>query len=196
MNRLIVIFTALVMLTSLPLVAQSIKQAKVLGESALYKKPFSDAEVVTKLQSGSEVTVIKRKGGWYQVKTAKSMSGWMRMSKLRFGEQKSDQQSGNIKGLQQTISLFQTGRSGTSGVTVATGIRGLDAADLANSEPDHQALERLLKFMSDRQGSEQFAARAKLKRQEIAFIQVEKSNDNEPKTEEDDSQSVEDFWNE
>jgi hypothetical protein len=176
-NRIIITALMVIGLFSPPLSAQSLKEGLVVGESSLYKKPFSDAAVVTTLPADSVVRIVQRKGGWYEVKADKKVSGWMRMSALRFGEPASDKQSGNISGLQQTIQLFKTGRSDSSGVTVATGIRGLDAADLQNSQPDHQALERLTTFIANQDGARSFAAEAKLKSQELAYIPSEQSKD-------------------
>ncbi|MCW8825977.1 MAG: SH3 domain-containing protein [Gammaproteobacteria bacterium] len=187
MNR----FTIFVLMASLtpPLMAQELKQGWVLGESNLYKKPYSDAEVMSRLAADSEVKVIKRKGGWYQVKVSKSRSGWMRMNTLRFGEQSGDKKAGNISGLQQTIKLFKTGRSGSSGVTVATGIRGLDATDLQNSKPNHEALEQLKTFSTDQEGAKSFAAKAKLTGQTLAYIPEEK-----PKLEPSAPPPEENYW--
>jgi len=174
MKRIGIVTIVLMAIFSSSLWAQPPKQGWLIGDSNLYKKPFSDAEVVTNLYANGVVTVIKRKGGWYQVESANNMNGWMRMNRLRFGAQSEDNGSGNIQGLRQTLKLFKTGRSGSSGVTVATGIRGLDSADIENSKPDREALKRLLKYMSDRADSETFAAKAKLQAQELAYIQVEK----------------------
>lgn len=194
MKKVFVTLLILFGLTSLPVWAQGVKLGWANGDSNLYKKPFTDAEVVTSLPADSKVQIIKRKGGWYQVKADTKLEGWMRMSSLRFGEQpKAGKRSANVQGLKQTIQLFKTGRSGTSGVTVATGIRGLDSADLANSEPDHDALKLLSSYMSDRSTSEKFASKADLQGQNIAFIQLEIPVAEEP---EEEAETVKGYWDE
>lgn len=174
MNRIGIVTIVLMAIFSSSLWAQSPKQGWLIADSNLYKQPFTDADVMTNLSANGVVMIIRRKGGWYQVESANKISGWMRMNRLRFGAQSEDNGSGNIQGLRQTIKLFKTGRSGSSGVTVATGIRGLDSADIEKSEPDREALKRLLKYMSDRADSETFAAKAELQAQELAYIQIEK----------------------
>ena len=186
MSKIIISSIMLIALFCSPLWAQTAKQGWVIDDSRLYQKPFSDAEVVATLHADGVVAVIKRKGGWYQVESADNVSGWMRMNTLRFGEQKEDKGRGNVRGLRQTLKLFKTGRSGTSGVTVATGIRGLDSADLANSKPDHNALKQLSKYRSDRQASEKFAASAHLTSRELAFVQADRPSQNSPEPEEND----------
>jgi len=189
MSKAIISSIMLIALFCSPSWAQTAKQGWVIGDSSLYKKPFSDAEVLASLHADGMVTVIKRKGGWYQVESANNLSGWMRMNTLRFSEQKEAKGNGNVQGLRQTIKLFKTGRSGTSGVTVATGIRGLNSADLANSMPDHNGLKQLSNYMSDRGASEEFAASAHLTSQELAFIPLNRPAQNRP-------DSTENYWDE
>lgn len=141
--------------------------ATVLRNTNLMSEPYSDASKVSRLKAKQQVTVITRKGGWYQVNHGNN-SGWLRMSHIRFGDGKTSKGEG--KGLMQTIRFLSTGRSGADGVTVATGIRGLDAADVANASPDHSSVKRMERFKSGPKNAKKFAKAAGLKSQPLGYI--------------------------
>ena len=46
--------------------------------------------------------------------------------------------------------LFNVARTGTSGTQVTTGVRGLDAEQIANAQPNPAELAKLEKFAADR----------------------------------------------
>jgi hypothetical protein len=141
--------------------------ATVLQQTELRAEPFADAAPLASLGAKHQVSVLKRQGGWYQVRSGK-LRGWLRMSHIRFSSGSTTPQQD--AGLAQTLRFLSTGRSGASGVTVATGIRGLDAADIANATPDHQALSRLDRFQAKPERARQFAASAQLKSQPLGYI--------------------------
>jgi hypothetical protein len=148
-------------------IAEEAQLATVLRQTPLQAEPFSDADKLTTLQAKQQVTIMQRKGGWYQVHSA-AITGWLRMSHVRFGDGKNTPQNG--AGLDQTLRFLSTGRSGADGVTVATGIRGLDAADIANARPDHKALARLNDFQVEPGQAKEFAAGALLKSQSLRYF--------------------------
>ncbi|MEN8169872.1 MAG: SH3 domain-containing protein [Pseudomonadota bacterium] len=158
----------LILCCLLPSAALAAEQlATVLQQTTLRAEPFSDAAQILTLKARQQVTVLQRKGGWYQVRSA-GQSGWLRMSRVRFGSGATTQNSSS--GLGQALSFLTTGRSGSSGVTVATGIRGLDSADVANAKPDHQALKRLKQFQANPDQARQFARNAQLKSQPVGYF--------------------------
>ena len=144
--------------------------ATTLKSSSLFAEPYSDAKQLATIGARQQVTVLKRKGGWYQVKHG-SQRGWLRMSTIRFGNSEATAQSG--EGLAQTLRFLSTGRSGTDGVTVATGIRGLDAADVANATPNHNAVKRLERYNTNPQTAKKFARNARLKTQPLGYIKAQ-----------------------
>ena len=143
------------------------KIATILQQTSLRAGPYSDARALTTLKARQRVTVVQRKGGWYQVRSG-SQSGWLRMSHLRLGAASSTQPDGS--GLSQTLRFLSTGRSGASGVTVATGIRGLDAADVANARPNHQAVNRVARYQVNAKQAQKFANNAHLKTQPLGYL--------------------------
>lgn len=142
--------------------------ATILQQTSLQSEPYSDTASLATLAAKQQVVVMQRQGGWYQVRTA-SQNGWVRMSHLRLG-------SGNgapsgSSGVSETLRFLDTGRSGSSGVTVATGIRGLDAADVANARPNHKAVRKLNRFKAKAKQVEKFARTAKLKTQPLGYME-------------------------
>ena len=143
------------------------QRATTLKQTELRSEPYSDARVVTSLRARQSVTVVQRKGGWYQVRSA-GHRGWLRMSHIRLGDGASAGSDGS--GLAQTLRFLGTGRSGASGVTVATGIRGLDAADVANATPNHGAVNRLERYKASPTAAKSFARNVHLKSQPLGYI--------------------------
>lgn len=161
MKRLLVMF----LLCGLGLTAQA-DPAHVIRATELKDKPFSDAVTLQPLAEKAMVEVLAREGGWYKVK-AQGKEGWVRMTALRLGD-------GNTKrgdsGVGSALQFLSTGRSGSSGVTVATGVRGLDAADITNAVPDAKAVEGMDTLAVNADEARRYAAEQKLSAQKIAYL--------------------------
>lgn len=140
--------------------------AQVIRATELKAKPLSDAATVQALTEKTMVDVQGREGGWYKVKVA-GKEGWVRMTALRLGDGKTKP---GASGVGSALQFLSTGRSGASGVTVATGVRGLDAADMTNAKPDHKAVEGMEKLAVSSAEAKQFAAAEKLHQQQVAYI--------------------------
>jgi hypothetical protein len=67
-------------------------------------------------------------------------------------------------------SLFNMGRSGSSGITVATGVRGLSEEDLKNAQPNPAELAKLKGYAVDRRQAEKFGSSSKLKTQTLDYV--------------------------
>lgn len=139
---------------------------RVLREAPLRDAPYSDAAETATLAAETDVAVLERRGGWYRVEAGEHGEGWVRMTALRLGKP----QEGGDSGAGSLLQFLSTGRSGSSGVTVATGIRGLDAADMTNARPDHEAVERLAAFRADPDEARRFAGAAALTGHELAYL--------------------------
>lgn len=125
------------------------------GAAELRSTPFADGKTLKTLPKGASVEVIKRIGGWYQVKAAGS-DGWVRMWLVRF----STQATGTLK---QNVAVLQSGRSSSTYTTATTGVRGLSEEDLKNATPNPKAvaaLEQLAVTPDDARG---FARKGALK---------------------------------
>jgi len=164
MRHRLILLAALTLFAAIPVQAE--EGATLLRDTQLRSEPYSDASVITTLKSHSTLTILQRKGGWYQARTTSQQLGWVRMSAIRLGELK----SGN-NGLGETLRFLNSGRSGSSGVTVATGIRGLDSADVANAKPDHQAVKRLERFQTSADQARAYAEQANLKSRQLGYME-------------------------
>lgn len=126
------------------------------------QQPFSDAATVARLNQNTSVNIVKRQGGWVRI-TSKSGNGWVRMLSLRSS-------SATKRGDSGFQSLFNIGRSGSSGFTVATGVRGLSEEDLKSAKPDTRELEKLQNYAVNKVRAERFARDARLKSQQLDYL--------------------------
>jgi hypothetical protein len=67
-------------------------------------------------------------------------------------------------------SLFNVARSGGSGATVTTGVRGLSEEQLKSARPNPQALQELERYTADRNDAQRFAAEGKLQAQRVDYL--------------------------
>jgi len=144
-----------------PAVAQetgfAVRQAEVK------KEPFSDAETVGTLAEKSQVKVLGRQGGWAQIESG-ALTGWVRMLSIRMNSG----QSSIVSGLK---SLFSVARTGSSGTTVTTGVRGLDKEQIQNAKPNPEELKKLAGFAATKADAERLAAEnPQLKSQKVEYL--------------------------
>ena len=145
-------------------VAAVVETAQVIREAALKKEPFSDAETVSTLPEKTIVQILKRQGAWMQVQAGEA-SGWLRLLSLRTAA--ASTASGD-SGLTQAINVA---RSGASGNTVATGVRGLSKEQISNATPDLVELENLRSHAADEASARAFAAAAPATTAEVQFLE-------------------------
>ena len=139
----------------LPLAALA-EPATVIKPTDLKQQPATDAATVAALAENTAVDALERKGGWTRIK-APAGEGWVRMLALRFGA--ATPAKAGSSGLTQ---LFNVARTGTSGTQVTTGVRGLEADQIAAAQPNPAELAKLEGFAADRAAAEKFAAEGKL----------------------------------
>jgi hypothetical protein len=113
-----------------------------IADAELKAEPSAQAPTLMSLTTGTPVTVQERQGGWYRV-DADEHSGWLRMLAVT-----SDDTQAAAPGRRELEAAadIATGRSGAGNVVITTGIRGFDAEDLENAEPDWEAFARLESF--------------------------------------------------
>jgi hypothetical protein len=67
------------------------------------------------------------------------------------------------------VQILNVARSGTSGTQVATGVRGLDAEQLANAKPNEAELKKLHGYAATDDAAAGFAASGKLEARKIDY---------------------------
>jgi hypothetical protein len=137
--------------------------ATVIRATELKQEPATDAAAVAALAENTAVEVLERRSGWTRVK-AQPGEGWVRMLALRFGG--TDAAKPGASGLSQAYNVARTGSSGTQ---VTTGVRGLDAEQLATARPNPAELAKLQQFAADRGAASSFAAEGKLAAKPVEY---------------------------
>jgi hypothetical protein len=144
-----------------PLTAAA-EPATVIRATDLKKEPAADAQTISPLSENTAVDALERKGGWTRVK-AGAAEGWVRMLALRYG---GDAAKPGDSGVSQ---LFNAARTGSSGTQVTTGVRGLDADQLASAQPNAAELKKLGSFAASKDAAATFAAQGKLQPQAVNY---------------------------
>jgi hypothetical protein len=147
----------------LPLLAWA-EPATTIRQVEVKKAPAADAETIGQLDPDTAVDALERKGGWTRVKSA-SGEGWVRMLALRFGGPGEAK-----KGSSGVSQLFNVARTGSSGTTVTTGVRGLDPEMLAKAQPNPAELAKMQQFAATPDAAAGFAAKGKLQAQQVEEV--------------------------
>ena len=134
-----------------------------LKPDELKAEPFRDAKTVASLATGDKVEILKKDGGWLQVKSAKG-SGWVRMLSIRKGAARKG--SGDAAGLLGLAS----GRAGTGKVVATTGIRGLNEEELKSAKFNERELKLDESYATSRAGAQKFAAQGKLAARKFDYL--------------------------
>jgi len=130
-------------------------------------EPFRDAKTIATLATGDKVDIVKKDGGWYQVKSAKG-KGWVRMLSIRKGDARKS--SGSASGLL----ALGSGRAGTGKVVATTGIRGLNEEELKAAKFDEAELSRAESYATNKSAAAKFAASGKLTARPFDYLPAPK----------------------
>ncbi len=146
-----------------PLVALA-EPATLIRDTELRQAPASDAAVLAPLRVNARVDALERRGGWTRVKAEGGPEGWVRMLALRYAG------AGTARaGDSGVAQILNVARTGTSGTQVATGVRGLDAEQLANAKPNTAELKKLQGYAASGAAAAGFAAQGKLEARHIDY---------------------------
>lgn len=142
--------------------AVAAERAAVIRASELKAKPFVDAATSAKLGANQAVTIVSRQGGWAQVDAGGSI-GWVRMLNLRL-------QAGAASGRGSNMAAASLLRTGSSGRTVTTGIKGVDEEDIRNATPDMAEVAELASLAVDRTEASDHARQSGLAEHDLAYL--------------------------
>lgn len=143
--------------------ALAVEIATIARDVALRDKPLvTGAVVVPLLKTGTGVFVEAREGAWARVKTSDGKIGYVHLLNLRTS---SGQQGAS--GISTVASVFATGSSGTS---VATGVKGLSAEELRTGKPNPKAVATVAGYRVDAATARKAAAAAGLKQKTVAYL--------------------------
>jgi hypothetical protein len=154
---------ALIIFSAMAGLASAAQSAFTVRSTEIKQQPYSDAKTVATLADKTGVEVQSRRGGWVNISSSKG-SGWVRMLSLR-----TDSKSGK-RGDSGLQSLINVGRTGSSGITVATGVRGLSEEDLKNAQPNPVEFGKLQHYAVSKAKAEKFAHDARLKSRQLDYL--------------------------
>ncbi len=138
--------------------------ASVIRDTELRRSPASDAPVLAPLGASARVDALERRGGWTRVRAEGGQEGWVRMLVLRYaGAGEARQGDSGI------VQILNVARTGTSGTQVATGVRGLDAEQLAKAKPNEAELKKLQDYAASSDAAAGFAAKGRLEARTIDY---------------------------
>jgi hypothetical protein len=131
----------LVMAALLPLAASAQEAAVTRRATELRDAPGERGKSIAALPAQAAVTrTNERQGPWVQVRTAAGATGWLHLFDV--GPAGSAAEGGGAgNALRGVTGLFGSGRSTQTGSTA--GIRGLEAQDLANAQPNPAAVTQM-----------------------------------------------------
>jgi len=141
------------------------ESATAIKTDTLRTAPYSDAKNIATLKSGSSVEIIKRQGGWYQIKSSQG-SGWIRMLSLRKGATSKASAGSSAS----SLAGLASGRAGTGKVVSTTGIRGLNEEELKAAHFDEQEVSLAESYLTRRPEAQKFAAKARLKAIQMDYL--------------------------
>ena len=139
---------------------------KTIIAAELKQEPFSDASTISRLEANTELDVLKRQGGWMQVKAAAG-EGWLKMTSIRLGAAATAK---GDSGLGSLAKMALTGRSGNTGVTATTGVRGLSPEELKNATPNPEAVKQLDQYAGSKTKTQAFASAGRLQAQSVEYL--------------------------
>lgn len=139
--------------------------ASTVRETVVRSAPDNQSKQLTILPTGQSVDLKERQGGWYRIELADARTGWLPLLSVR--KTGATPKAEKSSGLRSLLSSFRTG---SSGVTVATGVRGLDAVDLKNSKPDMDELKRIANYVCSDDEARAYAAKAGLVSRKVAWL--------------------------
>lgn len=154
---------ALVVASALPGPARAEEEAAVVKRgSELRETPGDAGRVLAALPADTAVTRTgERQGAWVRVRTGAGATGWVHLFDVGPA---TGSGSGAVAGAFRSVtSLFSKPTAQrTTASTSTIGIRGLGAEDLAQAEPDMQAVARMEALRQGDNDARQFARRAQL----------------------------------
>lgn len=151
-------FGALILCNFLFISSLQAQQAMTVNDVELKSTPSIKSETVKELKADTAVNIIGRQGGWYQVEVPVEQRGWLKMLWLRFPSTAKEQ--GTLDLLAQSA----------SGVTVATGIRGLSDEELEKGKGSPFAMSTLDRFVVSPEQAQAFADAGGLQKKTIPYV--------------------------
>jgi uncharacterized protein YraI len=162
MKKLITaLLPALLLLSGLAMAAET---GTALKADSIRAEPYADAKTKGSLARGEKLGILKKQGGWLEIKTAKT-TGWVRLLSVKRGTASSGSTS-QAKGVLDVAS----GRAGTGKVVATTGVRGLSEEDLKEAKFNEAEVKKLEGYTQSAAQGQKFAGSGGLKAVKFAAL--------------------------
>jgi hypothetical protein len=140
----------------LPTAALASERGMTIRAGDLYAEPFIDAAKLGPLAANQPVTIVARKGGWLSIESG-GKKGWVRMLIVRLETAAAGAATAAL-------------RTGSTGRTIATGVKGLDEGSIRNAAIDREQLARLEALGASEAEARALASEAGLKENQVAAL--------------------------
>jgi hypothetical protein len=150
-------------LVCLMLLASSLAWAEsgsVIRKTDLRDKPFLDAAVIANVASDTVIDIRSRKGSWMEVKLANGKTGWIKLLNVRT--------SGSTSS--SSAALSNVIKTGSSGKTVTTGVKGLSAEQIHNAVPNPAEVDKMQTYAVSNQAATQAAMSNGLQKKNVSSL--------------------------
>lgn len=137
---------------------------QVKRPSELRQQPSETAPTLATLPALTNITRLpERQGPWLHVKTDAGQIGWVHMFDIGTVQAQSSAASTASGALRGITNFFNRGSAQTTTTATSTvGIRGLGSEDIANAQPNLEALKVAESMRTDEAQARRFAGEAKL----------------------------------
>lgn len=151
-------FTCLIF-ASTPILAGD--SGSLLRASAVYEKPFNDAKILAQLPEKSSVSIIQRKSSWAQIQSGPS-KGWVKVFNII-----------SLTGSKSSADLATLGnvlKSGSSGQSSSTGVKGISEESLKKAPPSPAEVNYLETLDASKGEAQAFAAKGNLSSENVPYL--------------------------
>jgi hypothetical protein len=152
-NLRAILFAAALLLPGMALASE---RGMTIRAGDLYAEPFIDAAKVGPLAANQPVTIVARKGGWLSIESG-GKKGWVRMLIVRLESAAAGSSTAAL-------------RTGSTGRTIATGVKGLDEGSIRNAAIDREQLARLEALGASESEARTLAAQNQLTENQVANL--------------------------
>jgi hypothetical protein len=152
--------------------AQAAEKGLIIRAGDLMAQPFIDAAKTGPVTPNQPVTILERRGAWANVES-NGKAGWVRLLNLRLEPRPGSPAAARPAGASPPVNLANPAsllRTGSSGRTVTTGVKGMDEEDIRNATPDFDQVGLLDRIASDAADARSAAQKQNLKENTVDYL--------------------------
>ncbi|WP_373975637.1 SH3 domain-containing protein [Chitinibacter sp. SCUT-21] len=132
----------------------------VIRTTDLRDKPFLDASKIATVTNNTQIDIRSRKGAWMEVKLPNGQVGWIKLLNVRTS-------SGTSSSNNALANVIKTG---SSGKTVTTGVKGLSAEQINNAVPNPAEMRKMATFAASPSDAQRTALANNLSKNTVPAI--------------------------